>query len=220
VAIPALIAQAASYEATGPVLDTLGAALTGYRTTATAVTAGDLADGDHAILTIYKGTDGAPAANFLVWYAKWDNGNSQWTRVAELEAGGTISDEDDVVFYVSGVEQLLFGVDLTNRVSPVTTGEKFATDVPFSCRLTRIYASAKTAPATQAVTIDVEDEGTSVLNAVLSVATSANNASTSTFASSATSYALTKGDLLSIDIDQADDGTAREIYLYLFGYLT
>jgi len=87
-------------ETDGPYIDTLGAALTGFRTTASAVTATDLADGDLATLLIYKGTDGTPAANALVWAATWDNGNSRWTRVSELLSLGTISDEDDVAFYV------------------------------------------------------------------------------------------------------------------------
>lgn len=142
-----------------------------------------------------------------------------WTK-SSTPSLGIFTNDADVDIPVGSTDQFLFGLDLTNRVSPVTAGEKFASDVPFSFVLTRVYASAKTGAGTQAVTISVEDEGSEVLSAVLSLGVGANNAETSTFSGSASSYALTKGDLFSVDIDQADDGTAREIYIYFYGYPT
>jgi hypothetical protein len=65
--------------------------------------------------------------------------------------------------------------------------------------------------------VDIEDEGNSILYAVLSFSTSANNAETSTFASAATSYTFSKGDLFSIDIDSVGSSNAG-LKIFLEGY--
>jgi hypothetical protein len=96
----------------------------------------------------------------------------------------------------------------------LTTGEKVAFDMPHDFVLTRVFASLAVAPTGSALTLDVEDEGTSLLNAVLSIATSNNNAETSTFASAATYYVLTKGDRITIDIDSVGGANAGlEVHL-------
>lgn len=100
------------------------------------------------------------------------------------------------------------GIACSDTTSDLTTGEKVAFDMPFSMKILRVYATVTTAPVGSALTIDVEDEGVSILNAVLSIAASANNAETSTFAASATNYTVTKGDLVSIDVDQIGSTTA------------
>jgi len=85
--------------------------------------------------------------------------------------------------------------------------------------VTRVYASVKTAPTGSALTIDVEDGGTSILNAVLSVSASSNYAETSTFSGSASSYSLSKDSLFSADIDQIGSTVAgTQLVLFLEGY--
>ena len=79
----------------------------------------------------------------------------------------------------------------------------------------------KTAPTTTAIQVDVEDEGTSILNAVLSISTSANNGEQTSFSGAASSYALAKGDLLTIDVDQIGSGTAGAgLKVFLIGTYT
>jgi hypothetical protein len=118
-----------------------------------------------------------------------------------------------------GTDQFLFGWALTDISTAITTGQKIGFDCPKSCVLTRLYMSADDAPTGSAVQIDVEDEGTTLLNAVLSLATSANNTETSTFTGSASSYALTKGDKVTIDCDQKDSNdVCNEVYVFFFGY--
>lgn len=119
------------------------------------------------------------------------------------------------------VRQEVFGFALSDETTDLTTGEKIAVDVPLDFTVTRVYASSKTAPAGSSLSFDVEDEGTSILNAVLSITAGNNNAETSTFASAATSYALVKGDLLTIDIDAVGSSTAGAgAKLFLEGYRT
>ena len=114
-----------------------------------------------------------------------------------------------------------FGGALSDETTALTTGQKFATDLPWGMVVTRVYASVTTAGTTSAITVDVEDEGTSILNAVLSLSAGSNNAETSTFASAATSYTMSKGDLLTIDVDAVDSGgTGAGLKVYVVGYRT
>ena len=113
------------------------------------------------------------------------------------------------------------GFACSDETTALTTGQKIATDMPFDFTVTRVYASLVTAGTTTAITVDVEDEGVSILNAVLSISAGSNNAETSTFASAATEYALTKGDLLTVDVDSVDSGaTGAGLKIYLVGYRT
>lgn len=115
----------------------------------------------------------------------------------------------------------VIGIACSDVTSDLETGEKAVFDIPFNFVVTRVYASVVTAPTGSALTIDVEDEGTTILNAVLSIAVSTNNAETSTFTGSASSYTFTKGDLVSIDIDQIGSTVAGAgLIVFLEGYRT
>ena len=87
--------------------------------------------------------------------------------------------------------------------------------------LTRLYFSVTTPAAGSDLQVDVEDEGTSLLNAVAAFQTNNAEISTGGFASAANSYTLTKGDLLTIDIDQIGSTTAGAgLKVFFFGYRT
>jgi len=118
-----------------------------------------------------------------------------------------------------GINIETIGIACSDMTTVLKTGEKVAFDVPFSIVITRVYASLAVAPTVSALTLDVEDEGTSLLNAVLSIGTSNNNAETSTFAAAASSYALTKGDRITIDIDSVGSSNAG-LVVFLEGYRT
>lgn len=112
-----------------------------------------------------------------------------------------------------------FGVACSDLTTALTTGEKAKFDIPFDFVATRIFASVATAPTGSSLNIDIEDEGTSILNAVLSVAASANNAETSVFAASASSYTFAKGDQITIDIDQIGSIVAGAgLIVFIEGY--
>ena len=116
--------------------------------------------------------------------------------------------------------QSVMGFALSDETSALTTGQKIATDMPVSMNVKRVYASVGTAGGTSAITIDVEDEGVTILNAVVSISAGTNNAETSTFTGAASNYQLTKGDALTIDVDSIDDGTANGLKVYLIGDIT
>ena len=146
----------------------------------------------------------------------WDGGaaNGDWTNGANWNADG---DAVGSGLYPNGNGQtVVLGFACSDEDTVLTTGQKIGLDMPFAFTASRIYATLKTAPTTTAVQIDLEDEGTSMLNAVLSISTTNNNAETSTFASAASSYDLSKGDLFAIDIDQAD-AAATGLKVFMVG---
>jgi hypothetical protein len=103
-----------------------------------------------------------------------------------------------------------------------TTGEKLGVDMPYNFTVNRVYGSLTTAGTTSAFTVDVEDEGTTILasEAALSFAAAANNAEIDgSFASAATEYTFTKGDRMTIDVGAVDSGgTAAGLKIFLEGY--
>ena len=121
----------------------------------------------------------------------------------------------------NGASYEILGIACSDVTTDLTTGQKIAFDMPFSCVITRVYGSLTTPATGNALTVDIEDEGTSILNAVLSIANGANNGETSVFAAAAANYAFTKGDLISIDIDQVGSTAAgKGLIIFLEGYRT
>ena len=126
---------------------------------------------------------------------------------------------DELAAAINSTDVFLFVVAISDETTDLATGQAFATDVPFNLTLTRIYVSVTTPASGADLQIDIEDEGVSLLNAVFGFQT--NNAETSSFASAASSYALSKGDLLTIDIDQVGSTTAGAgAKVHFFGYRT
>ena len=93
--------------------------------------------------------------------------------------------------------------------------------MPYSMVVRRVYASLVTAGTVSSITIDIEDEGVSILNSVLTLTAGSSNAESSTFAAAASSYTLTKGDLLTIDADSIDiGGTGAGLKVILIGNIS
>ena len=144
---------------------------------------------------------------------------SEVTGDLPVADGGTGASDAATARTNLGVQSVM-GFALSDETSALTTGQKIATDMPVSMNVKRVYASVGTAGGTSAITIDVEDEGVTILNAVVSISAGANNAETSTFTGAASNYQLTKGDALTIDVDSIDDGTANGLKVYLIGDIT
>jgi len=211
--------------------------LSGYstRTFAEAATDSNTDFADTNTCTVLV-VDEADADTWEMWEsAVWNDDTTDYLDLSSATKigqgpSGALSNSDTVTVYaqfpkdilslIGGDDDiLLFGVACSDETTDLTTGEKVAFDIPFSCVLERIYVSVKTAAAGANLEVDVEDEGTRLLNAVFGFQT--NNSETSTFASAAASYTLTKGDLLSIDVDQIGSTTAGAgLKVFFFGYRT
>ena len=144
---------------------------------------------------------------------------SEVTGDLPVADGGTGASDAVTARTNLGVQSVI-GFALSDETSSLTTGQKIATDMPVSMNVKRVYASVGTAGGTSAITIDVEDEGVTILNAVVSISAGANNAETTSFTGAASNYAFTKGDKLTIDVDSIDDGTANALKVYLIGDIT
>jgi len=154
--------------------------------------------------------------------------NAALTGAASPAAGNVFATIDDVPTDVNeladednSITYEVIGVACSDESTDLETGEAVAFDMPYGFTVTRVYCSVVTAPVSSAIQVDVEDEGTTILNAVVSIAASANNGETSTFTGSASSYAFSKGDLISFDIDQIGSSTAGAgLKVFLEGYRT
>ena len=144
---------------------------------------------------------------------------SEVTGDLPVADGGTGASDAVTARTNLGVQSVM-GFALSDETSALTTGQKIATDMPVSMNVKRVYASVGTAGGTSAITIDIEDEGVTILNAVVSISAGTNNAETTTFTGAASNYQLTKGDALTIDVDSIDDGTANGLKVYLIGDIT
>ena len=105
-----------------------------------------------------------------------------------------------------------FGFACSDEATLLTSGEKIVFYAPYAFTITAIYASLNTAPTVQAVTVDVEfPAGTSLLTSVLSIGTAAF-----TDEETGMSKVITKGDRISIDIDQIDTaGAAAGLKIFI-----
>jgi len=179
----------------------------------------DVGDRDHDAVTL------AGSPNYITKNANQQltlhdvDLTSEVTGDLPVANGGTGASDAATARTNLGVQSVM-GFALSDETSALTTGQKIATDMPVSMNVKRVYASVGTAGGTSAITIDVEDEGVTILNAVVSISAGANNAETSTFTGAASNYQLTKGDALTIDVDSIDDGTANGLKVYLIGDIT
>ena len=179
----------------------------------------DVGDRDHDAVTL------AGSPNYITKNANQQltlhdvDLTSEVTGDLPVADGGTGASDAATARTNLGVQSVM-GFALSDETSALTTGQKIATDMPVSMNVKRVYASVGTAGGTSAITIDVEDEGVTILNAVVSISAGANNAETSTFTGAASNYQLTKGDALTIDVDSIDDGTANGLKVYLIGDIT
>lgn len=164
-------------------------------------------DGKLKMTTGYVGyvdTTGAPVAGD---FAKFTDANSIEGRdLSEMLADLKLDD-------FPGIGFVLVGKDVD-----ASTGEKIKFDFLADFRLLRVYVSAGVAPTGASLQVDVEDEGASVLNAVVSVAIGTNNGETSSFSGATSYYDFSKGDCCTIDIDQkGSTDPGQEVYCLLIG---
>jgi len=108
------------------------------------------------------------------------------------------------------------GFACSDETSPLSVGQAIATDMPYDMLVSRVYASLTATGSLSATTIDIKQEGSSILNSTLSISAGANNAETNLFSGAASTFSLSKGDLLTIDktaIDAAGTDAGLKVYL-------
>ncbi len=110
------------------------------------------------------------------------------------------------------------GFACSDETSPLSVGQAIATDMPYDMLVSRVYTSLTATGSLSATTIDIKQEGSSILDSTLSISAGANNAETNVFSGSASTFSLSKGDLLTVDITAIDTaGTDAGLKVYLEG---
>lgn len=110
------------------------------------------------------------------------------------------------------------GFACSDETSPLSVGQAIATDMPYDMLVSRVYASLTATGSLSATTIDIKQESSSILNSTLSISAGANNGETNLFSGAASTFSLSKGDLLTIDITAIDTaGTDAGLKVYLEG---
>ena len=110
------------------------------------------------------------------------------------------------------------GFACSDETSPLSVGQAIATDMPYDMLVSRVYTSLTATGSLSATTIDIKQEGSSILNSTLSISAGANNGETNLFSGAASTFSLSKGDLLTIDITAIDTaGTDAGLKVYLEG---
>jgi len=149
-------------------------------------------------------------------------GHATDTTLARVSAG-VASIEGVNVMLASGATSLVeLGFAASDETTPLSADTGVLTfAMPFSMTLTRVYASLNVGPTTTAVQVDINDAGTSLLNSVLNFITTGpvTTFQTTSFAGAASSYALSLGDVVTVDIDQGDVAAAG-LKITLAGYRT
>jgi predicted RecA/RadA family phage recombinase len=136
--------------------------------------------------------------------------------ITDLNTGAfALSGHNHVVGDVSGIKDSI-GFACSDETSSLSVGQAIATDMPYDIVVSRVYASLTAAGSLSATTIDVKKEGSSILNSTLSIVAGTNNAETNLFSGAASTFSLSKGDLLTIDktaIDAAGTDAGLKVYL-------
>lgn len=110
------------------------------------------------------------------------------------------------------------GYACTSETAPLRVGTVLTTSVPFDMTVERVYASLNAAPVGQSVSVDVNINGSTILNNNLQIPIGAFMAETSTFALSLSTYEILKDDILTFDVNSADTGSATGLKIYLMGH--
>ena len=124
------------------------------------------------------------------------DGTSSWQKVIET-IGMACSDE---------------------TTAPLVSGEAVVFDMPYDFEITRVYATLTAVGGTTAVSLNLKDEAQNILAASLGIQPGTNNAEVSgaVFFGGASSYPLSKGDRIAVDIilpDTSNTGAGLKVFI-------
>ena len=107
-----------------------------------------------------------------------------------------------------------------NEGTALTTGTgKFSMKMPFAFVLNDVRACVSTAPTGQALIIDLNEAGATILSTKLTIDAGETSSYTAAAAPVFSDFELAEDALLTIDIDQIGSGTAGAgLKVFLYGY--
>lgn len=104
----------------------------------------------------------------------------------------------------------VLGLAFSDELTPITaTTDKLTFHWPYTTTFLEIWIELKTAQASGSIfTVDVHKAGTTILSTKLTIDNTEETSLTATTAAVISVAAVTKGDKMTIDVDQVGDGTA------------
>lgn len=111
------------------------------------------------------------------------------------------------------------GVAISDETTAITAGTgKIAFVMPYDFELTEVIASLSTPQASgSAFTLDINQNSASILSTKLTIDNAESSSITAATPAVLSTTTLAKGDLLTIDVDQVGDGSAKGAKVYLVG---
>ena len=155
-------------------------------------------------------TSGATTGNTkIVGYDSTGNTNNQYT-LAEL-ADGLAS---------KLIQNFIIACSDETTALTVGTG-KVEFRMPFAFTLTRVKASATTAPVGSTLIVDINEAGTTILSTKLTLDAGEKTSDTAAAAAVISDASLANDSIITIDVDQIGSSTAGAgLKVYLEGYRT
>lgn len=134
--------------------------------------------------------------------------------------GAHIKEDDDRVVHLDGVEAL--GVAAGDETSDLTTGTAKATfRMPYAMTLTEVRATVTTAPTGSALTVDINESGSTILSTKITIDATKKTSETAATAPVISDSALADDAEITIDIDSIGAVTAGAgLKVFLIGTRT
>ena len=109
----------------------------------------------------------------------------------------------------------------SDETSNLTTGAAKATfHMPYTMTLTGVKATCTTAPVGSTITVDINDDGSTILSTKLTIDASEQTSTSAATAAVISAATLAKDSVMTIDIDQIGSGTAGTgLKVWLFGHI-
>jgi hypothetical protein len=109
----------------------------------------------------------------------------------------------------------------SDETTDLTTGTAKATfHMPYTMIVETVKATCTTAPAGSTITVDINDDGTTILSTKLTIDATEKTSTTAATAAVISAATLSKDSVMTIDIDQIGSGTAGTgLKVWLFGYV-
>lgn len=183
--------------------------------------------GSTTLATIYAASSGGSAiANSLVntdangYFEAWVDDNdysiTQLFKIVLSATGFNNKTYDDLTRIIAPVNYYALRVveATTNTATATTKGGDW--EVPYTCTITGIGAFNDTAGVTGTMTIDVNKNGTTIMNTnKITIDTAEKTSRTAAVAPVLTTTALAVGDIVTIDIDGIHTTAAKGLTVWL-----
>lgn len=143
------------------------------------------------------------------------------TDLASVTTDNIVEGDDNKYFTKSLVTQSIMAACSDETTALVVLSPAITFRMPYAFTLTGVRASLVTAQATgDAVTVDIQMDGTSILSTLLTFDNTEKTTTTATTPAVIATSELTDDAEITVDITQIGDGTATGLKVTLVGYAT